>query len=162
MQIPETTKEQYLTGHAALNIPYPGVLTGDWHFVERYQGCFGREPGPFAIAGRDWPSTNNQLGDYGIIDAAEILKKFGAHDVPSVVYAASHYRAYVDLLIRMALKYGHCRPFPLDDYGFNENDAKEIEQLLTKASILLPEDTTRSLLTWFKQQSPSPQPKNNA
>ena len=156
MKIPETSVEHYLTGIPALNIPHPKTGPADWHFAECFRGCFGRKPGPFPIAGKDFISTNDRLGDYGISEVGDILRRYGAYDVPEKVYAASHHRAYVDILIHVASSFGHCNPFPYDDW-FTDEEALQILDLLTKAVPILPDDINRRVLSWYELQLPSRQ-----
>ena len=152
MRIPKTTKEHYLTGQAALNIPGEGT-TGDWHFPDYFRGYPGREPGPFPIAGVDTFPTTPVLGSYGVADVAKVLQSHGAKGVPSTVYAASHYRAYIDLLVHSTIKFGQCRAFPYADW-FGDDDAEKMQPFLIDASKLLPDDSGRELVSWFKSQLP--------
>ena len=181
MTIPETTREHYLTGKAALNIPHVSESTGGWHFISyflRDKDEGGRSS--LDVAGINYhPSTVEALGDIGVMDVAHILKWRGVRDIPDVVYAANHPRAYVDLLVHVAYEFTdgaperHKRlskkwnlqkplvaydypyiPFtPWDDFSFSDDAAQQvILPLLTKAVTVLSDKGAQKLISWFKQE----------
>ena len=102
----DTTPQEYLTLAPAFNLPFcEDGTSGGTHFFGVFQGQCGRQPGPFPIAGRDGVvSTYEALGDEGVRDRADIMRRCGAYNVPDVVYCASHARAYVDSVINSNIK----------------------------------------------------------
>ena len=94
--LPPTSAKNYITGRAALNIPYEDYTFADWHFTEVFLS--GR--GKFRVAGREAPDTSNFFGDYGIRECSAVLRRCGVaiHDGQEV-YAANHVRAILDMVI---------------------------------------------------------------
>ncbi len=93
--IPPTSVAHYLTGYTALNIPSPEG-TGDWHTETVFRGAFGHRPGPFHVAGRNYPGSTPWLGAEGVFDCRERLIEFGFPVPEGPVWAADHYRAIAD------------------------------------------------------------------
>lgn len=69
------SRENYITGKAAINFPYPGCTTGGCHFLS----YFDRETGvaKVSLAGIDYPNTTSFFGDKGILDVAEQMATRG-------------------------------------------------------------------------------------
>ncbi len=121
--LPETSKDHYLTGITALNIP-SDEGTGDWHFVSKFIDTPDFIPRK-TVAGIDTYSTNEILGETGIFDAYSVLIEAGVQPTTNQVYAADHYRATADLLFDSIKKgYDIERSIYLDDW-LPEPDEKE-------------------------------------
>ena len=149
----DTTPEEYLTASAALNIPKSEDKTlGDSRFDECFNGCYGREPGPFFVAGRDgFVSTNPALSDYGVRDRAAVLRDYGAYNVPAVLYAASHVRAYVDMAIDNSLQWGiDGLPNHRDYFSDRQGQELVLPILDRAASLMLPPDLRDAVIARFE------------
>jgi hypothetical protein len=97
--LPRTSPNHYLTGMTAMNIPTEEGGYGDWHFHEAFFGRNNLKPTMF-LAGKDksW-DTYFIFGDYGVYNCAHILQKYGLEISGNEnVYAADHFRAFLDLL----------------------------------------------------------------
>lgn len=95
------SRENYVTGKAALNFPYSGSTTGGWHFLS----YFDREAGvvKVSLAGIHYPDTTVFFGDAGVIDVTEQLAKRGWFVEGRRLFMADHYRATADMVMRWAL-----------------------------------------------------------
>jgi hypothetical protein len=93
---PTTSEQNYITGRAALNIPNEDFSFADWHFDEMFLSG-KRTP---RVAGIDTESTFDLLGNYGIRECGGVLRRCGVpQPADAKVYAASHYRAILDMVI---------------------------------------------------------------
>lgn len=91
----------------ALNIPMEDGHIADWHFT----GAFLHPSSRFHIAGENRLDTHDHLGDYGIRECSDVLRRFGAQVAPGQkVYAATYVRAILDLVLSSILN-GHFRKF---------------------------------------------------
>ena len=63
------SRENYITGKAAINFPYPGSITGGWHFLS----YFDRDSGvaKVSLTRIHYPDTTAYFGDLGIIDVTD-------------------------------------------------------------------------------------------
>jgi len=96
IQLPATSQQHYLTGQAALNVPYEDNTFADWHFDEVFLSGRGR----FRVAGQDFPDTSHLLGAYGIRECGGVLRRYGVKlGEGEKVYAANHVRAVLDLVV---------------------------------------------------------------
>lgn len=147
--IPFTTPTQYLTGVAALNIPYEDNTFADWHFCAVFligDGCF-------RVVGKDFPDTSHLLGTYGIRECAGVLRRYGRPVAEGEkVYAANHVRALLDMVIHSIEKGKMPHHVTVEDMLDDEASLKDFrEQLdLLKSRIRNPE--TLLLLTQWEQQ----------
>lgn len=130
------SKERYISGIHALNLPAPEDTSGDWHFSNVF---YHEEDGVTVnLAGKgEEIDTNFIFGNYGIYLCNDALKKRGlvANGVRS--YAANHFRAILDLLYR-EIKEGR---YPYYLFGASEDflDTEEEKRiLLEKTLIMLP------------------------
>lgn len=149
-----TTKQQYITSIAALNIPCPEG-TGDWHFSD----CFIQHDSfvpKQQIAGIDTLSTYDLLGDFGIFECSQILKKYGASPLPEgkKIYAANHYRAVVDMIFDL-VKNGEniTGAVILDDWFPEEQEKKTVYQLIDKLMPALSLEQWKVITEWKQQQA---------
>ena len=94
--LPVTSRDHYLTGQAALNIPMEDGRFADWHFSEVFLSGRGR----FQVAGENFPDTTHLLGFYGIRECSEVLRRHGLSLPASErVFAANPVRAALDLVL---------------------------------------------------------------
>jgi hypothetical protein len=93
--IPDTSETAYITGATALNIPTEEGDFSDWHFTE----TFLRGKAHLRIAGQDSADTSPILGNYGIRECSNLLRRYGV-DIPEEkkVYSADFVRALLDLV----------------------------------------------------------------
>jgi hypothetical protein len=93
---PITSRQHYLTGQAALNVPSADGHFADWHFSEVFLSGRGKLP----IAGQDLPDTSHLFGSYGVHDCTAVLRRYGlALGTQQKVFAANHVRAALDLVV---------------------------------------------------------------
>ena len=100
-KFPTTSEQNYITGRAALNVPNEDFSFADWHFDEMFLSG-RRSP---RVAGIDTESTFELLGNYGIRECGEVLRRCVA-SLPNdeKVYVASHIRAILDMVIFSIMK----------------------------------------------------------
>ncbi|WP_025857555.1 hypothetical protein [Pseudomonas sp. CHM02] len=100
------SREHYITGKAAINIPRPETTTGGWHFLS----YFDRESGvaKMSLAGIHYPDTMGFFGDEGIIDVTDRLAEFGWSLDGHRLFMADHYRATPDMIVKWALFVSFC------------------------------------------------------
>ncbi len=166
IRLPATTREHYLTGKAALNIPSPSG-SGDWHFCETF---VGQDPSIYPVAGVTTISTNDIFGDSGIYDSAPVFRARG-YSSSSPVYAADHFRAVADKIVTL-LKNGYplTSVINLDDWFAGEEEFSRIRDYLAKAKPHLTPAQQNTLSTWaeaagmrlekFSANLPSPTRRN--
>lgn len=147
--VPSTSERNYLTGRTALNIPTEEGDFADWHFTEAFLHPQSR----FHIAGKNFPDTYDYLGDYGIRECADILRRSGAPVVPGQkVYAASYIRAILDLVLTSILE-GHLpRHVAVNPLLDDEQDLQELDTRIAQLKQRIKDHTTLSLLDQWNQQ----------
>ena len=93
--LPDTSETAYITGATALNIPTEEGDFSDWHFTE----TFLREKSRLRIAGQNSADTTLILGNYGIRECGNLLRRYGMN-IPEgkKVYSADFVRALLDLV----------------------------------------------------------------
>ena len=96
--IPKTSKTQYITGSAALNIPDETGDAADWHFFEHFLNVNNLPT--IHVSGVNFMSTHQMLGDYGIYECSETLKRMGVPNISEPVFAANAVRAVIDIALR--------------------------------------------------------------
>lgn len=113
---PLTSRQHYITGISALNIPDPAG-TGDWHFGETFEGTTDREPRRLVVAGVDVGDSHAVFADQGVFDARARLEARGLTPPPGPVWAADHYRAIADMLLHaVAQQWDFEKLLNLDDW----------------------------------------------
>lgn len=154
-----TTKENYLTSFAALNLSTAEVNTGDWHFNGFFIGHNGRPPGPFCIAGKDLVSTNHLFAKNSVYDATKLVPTELVQE-NSIIYAADHYRAVGDMIYNSIIKgrvfdnaiiKGSEYKYTLDLVGWFAGEEDRV-QLLSYIDIICGEidsDKADELNIWF-------------
>ncbi|MEE4072645.1 hypothetical protein [Pseudomonas viridiflava] len=101
------SRENYITGKAAINFPHSESTTGGWHFLS----YFDRESGvaKVSLAGIHYPDTTAYFGDLGITDVTDRLADLGWSVEGQRLFMADHYRAAADMTVKWALSESrHC------------------------------------------------------
>jgi len=129
----------YVTGITALNIPWPDRLQADWHSLGLFNGH------AWCWSGEMLKSTEHLLGNQGLRDATEILRRY-VPDTPEGTFAAGHERAVFDLLHHFT-KIG--KPVPNIQYKDIDHalDADQIKRWIQ--AVDLPEEQKKTMLAWF-------------
>jgi len=148
--LPPTSRDHYLTGKAALNIPSKEG-TGDWHFQEIFRGGEGHKSGPFPIAGTDLLSTHHIFGRKGIVERSRKLREMGL-DIQRPLYVASHPRAMADM-IYSALKSGRAfeKSYTLSDWFPADRDRCEVLAFMERMKPYLTDFESRRLRAWIEK-----------
>lgn len=150
ISIPATTKQLYLGGMAALNLP-SDTGTGDWHMEQTFFRPRKTRSRSF-ISGKGCPTdTTALLGDEGIYDCTQILLKYGIHYESHPVYAANHARATADLVLDAVMRDRSPDFVMLDDWMPRDMDKQQVFALLEKASEHLPTKQRKQVLAWQKK-----------
>ena len=130
------SRENYITGKAAINFPHPGSTTGGWHFLS----YFDRESGEtkVSLAGIHYPDTTAYFGDLGIIDVTDELAKRGWSVEGRRLYMADHCRAAADMVVRWAMSESNLCSVEIDDWFPSRAERQRLLEIL---------DTARSQLS---------------
>jgi hypothetical protein len=148
--LPATSETAYLTGQAALNVPTDSGDFADWHFTEVFLSGRGR----FSIAGQNFIDTRSLLGNYGIRECSDALRKHGlVLGTSQKVYAANYVRAILDLVVSNILQ-GHIpHHITVSDTLDSEADNAELEKQIVALKHKMTDSNTLSLLEqWHYQQ----------
>ncbi len=147
--VSNTTKENYITGIAALNIP-SSEGTGDWHFFENFMIRVNIIPTQ-QVAGIDTLSTKKWLGDFGVFDCHEILLECGITTLnkSECIYAANHYRAIADMVYDN-VKHGYSikDTISLNDWLPEIHEKKKIYALVDRFHTGMTEEEWRKIEEW--------------
>lgn len=147
--LPATSKEHYLTGQAALNVPYEDNTFADWHFDEVFLSGHGR----FPVAGRDFPDTSNLLGQYGIRECAGVLRRYGLKlGKNEKVYAANHVRAVLDLVVSTLSKGQVPVHVTVSDILDSDESLRDFREQIHLLKERITDRVTLSLLAQWEQQ----------
>ncbi len=141
--IPSTSEHHYITGKAALNVPNPDRSFADWHFDEVFLS--GR--GKIRIAGKDTETTFPILGNYGIRECSDTLRRFGLA-VPDTekVYTANHVRAILDMVFSSIAKKKLPSHVVVDEFIDSENEYAELRAKIQELKTKLSDTTALALL----------------
>ena len=152
------SKTHYISGQKALNIDDFEHHTGDWHKFAAWGGD-EIEVKRFTLMGDgEEYNTNPYLGDSGIIDATNILRRMGIKQIAPTVWAANHERAAADMLICNALdgldiRQNHYLSLTikdLDDWFSTKEDKERVYALLEQALPKLPTHAQDAILAWLQ------------
>lgn len=150
-----TSQDHYITGLSALNIPCEEEGTGDWHFRNHY---FPNESGmpKQLLAGKDYLSTNEWLGNEGIYDCYPILKDWGVDVKPRKIFAANHYRAVVDMVFHHLKSGGNIKKtISLNDWLPEAPEKQSVYQLLDRLKPAFTREEWLMLDSWKRYTLPS-------
>ena len=101
--IPATSRQHYLGGMAALNLPSP-TGTGDWHMEQTFFRVREKCSRSFISGVGCLTDTTAILGDAGVYDCTAVLDELGITHESAVAYAANHARATSDLVLAAVLR----------------------------------------------------------
>jgi hypothetical protein len=148
--IPHTSEQHYITGKAALNVPNPDGSFADWHFDEVFLS--GR--GKIRIAGRDTVPTLPILGNYGIRECSDTLRRFGLA-VPDTekVYTANHVRAILDMVLASLAKKKLPAHVVAAEFIDSESELAELKSKVQELKTKITDPITLSLLQQWEQTS---------
>ena len=122
------SRENYITGKAAINFPHPGSTTGGWHFLS----YFDRQSSvaKVSLAGIHYPDTTDYFGDLGIRDMTDRLADLGWSVEGQCLFIADHYRAAADMIVKWALsKSIHCS-VEIDDWFPSRAERQRLLEIL--------------------------------
>lgn len=148
MNIPETTQEAYITGTSALNVPTEDGHFADWHFTETFL-----TPGTrFRVAGKNYPSTADVFGKFGIRECGEILRDYGVPLEPGkAVYVANYVRALLDLVYNLTREHKSPDFLKLDDF-LEEKDKAETLSMIDAIKAKIADTVQLNLLDQWEHQ----------
>jgi len=148
--IPHTSEQHYITGKAALNVPNPDGSFADWHFDEVFLS--GR--GKIRIAGKDTEPTVSMLGNYGIRECSDTLRRFGVA-IPETekVYTANHVRAILDMVLSSLAKKKLPAHVMADEFIDSESEIAELKSKVQELKTKISDQITLSLLQQWEQIS---------
>lgn len=145
---PTTSKENYLTGRAALNVPNEDGSFADWHFDEMFLS--GRRTP--RVAGIDTEQTFDLLGNYGIRECSGVLRRFGlAIPEQQKVYTATHIRALLDMVVFSLHKGKLPHHVSVHDLIDSDEDITEMKQRVQQLKTKISDQITLSLLQKWEQ-----------
>lgn len=156
MVIPDGLSEKrYITGMEALNLPAPEDTSGDWHFLNVWYRDRERDIDVVTLAGEgEEINTNPIYGSYGVYRCDEGLKQRGLEMEGASAWAASHFRAILDLLYGQIKKgrYPDWLQEASEDWLDTEEEKKT---LLEKAAMMLPHllpEEQALLIQWINRE----------
>ena len=148
------SRENYITGKAAINFPYSGSSTGGWHFLS----YFDRESGvaKVSLAGIHYPDTTDYLGDLGITDVTDRLADLGWSVEGQRLFMADHYRAAADMIVRWALSESNHCSVEIDDWFPSRAEKQRLLEILdTGRSKLREVGRWQKVEAWLRTQASS-------
>ncbi|SMS12674.1 hypothetical protein CFBP1590__5088 [Pseudomonas viridiflava] len=141
----------YITGKTAINFPYPGCITGGWHFLS----YFDRDSGvaKVSLAGIHYPNTDAFFGDTGITDVTEQPRKGGWPVEEKNLFMADHYRAAADMIVKWALSDSrHCNVEVAEWFPSPEARSRLLELLELGKPKLLELSRLQKVEAWLSSQ----------
>lgn len=134
LDLKRVTRENYITGKAAINFPLPGLTTGGWHFLSYWD----RDSGvcKVSLAGIHFPDTSVFFGDAGVLDVTQVLAERGWSSEREV-WMADHFRAAADLVVRWALSDSQHCSVEIDDWFPSNADRHRFLDLVVSAKTQL-------------------------
>lgn len=156
VEIPPTSRQRYISGLYALNLPAPEGTSGDWHDVF-YSAPSARRTRQIQLGGSDWVNTNHIYNDFGIYEGRETVLAKGL-ELPegmTEVWVANHFRATLDLIYRSLQKFDDV--FGLESATTDWLDTPEQQQYeLELAGMMLPhlsEERQVKLAAWIDAEA---------
>jgi hypothetical protein len=148
--IPPTTRETYLTGQVALNIPAPEGTCGDWHAL----ALFNRNTDLSRFRGGGagmFVNTNPLFGDTGIHECSTWFLDRN-HPVTGPVYAANHYRAIIDIIIDCWKNGITPASVSFNDYITEEHHQKQFWEMIANKKHLFPASLETAFKIWEESE----------
>lgn len=128
----------YISGQTALNIPGElGKFVG-WHLLEAFSGsptewqarCTWAGEIDRTRPGRHLPDTHPWLGEAGVWDCTEVLRRHGVEiDPDQRIHAAQPWRAVLDMVLAHATKGRVARHVRLSEWFDPTDDAEQLDTL---------------------------------
>ncbi|AYN11800.1 hypothetical protein [Pseudomonas putida] len=127
LDLKRVTRENYITGKAAINFPLPGLTTGGWYFLSYWD----REAGvcKVSLAGIHLPDTSAFFGDAGVLDVTEVLAERGWSSGREI-WMADHFRAAADMVVKWALSESQHCSVEIDDWFPSKADRQRFLDLV--------------------------------
>jgi hypothetical protein len=150
--IPATSRQHYLGGMAALNLPSPSG-TGDWHMEQTFFRLREKRSRSFISGAGCLTDTTPILGEVGIYDCTSILDDLGIPHKSDTAYAANHARATADLVLAAVLRGESPNFVVLDDWMPRDRDKQQVFELLAIAHGHLTAGQQDKVLQWKHQNS---------
>lgn len=145
--IPATSKQRYLGGMAALNLP-SATGTGDWHLQQTFFRPRRKRSRSFISGFGCQTDTTSLLGETGIYDCTKVLSELGIPYEGAIAYAANHARAIADLVLS-AVQRGESPDFVvLDDWMPRDSDKQQVFALLMQVLEYLPAEQQEKVFVW--------------
>jgi hypothetical protein len=148
--IPETTKQRYLGGMAALNLPSPAG-TGDWHMWQTFFRLREHRSLSFISGIGCATDTVALLGEIGVYDCTAILDDLGIPHESATAFAANHARATADLVLGSVLRGESPDYVTLDDWMPRDSDKQLVFDLLDMAMPRLTAEQQEKVLEWRRK-----------
>lgn len=149
--IPKLSDGCYLGGMAALNLPSPEG-TGDWHLEQTFFRPRDRLSRSFISGKGCCTDTTGIFGLEEIYDCTDILNSVGVLYEAAPVYAATHSRAIVDMVLDAVMRCESPDFVVLDDWMPFESSKKKVSSLLERAHKHLKSDELQALFLWEAKQ----------
>ncbi|ANF24897.1 hypothetical protein MT1_0358 [Pseudomonas sp. MT-1] len=151
--IPQTTRNRYLSGIAALNLP-SAAGTGDWHFLQTFFVQRSRRSTGFICGLGCEIDTTAFLGDVGVFECSKLLKSLDIEFVGDAAYSANHTRAVADLVIA-AIRIGrNVDHLCIDDWLPKMSDKERLIAMLQQAYSNMNEELRQALNVWVLSNLP--------
>ena len=116
----------------------------DWRFTE----TFLSERGKIRVAGVDTMPTTPMLGDYGIRECSDTLRRFGLAIPPTnSVYAGSHIRAILNMVLFSLEKNRFPSHVSVHDLIDSDVEISEIKNQIQQLKQKISDTTALALLT---------------
>lgn len=128
----------YLTAKTALNVPSKSGQFLDWHLLEAFSGipaewqarCTWMGEADTPGLGRHLSDTRPWLGEAGVWDCTEVLRRHGVEiDPDQRVHAAQPWRAVLDMVLAHATKGRVARHVRLSEWFDPTDDAEQLNTL---------------------------------
>lgn len=149
--IPKIPGGCYLGGMAALNLPSPDG-TGDWHLEQTFFRRRDRLSRSF-ISGRGCCTDTNWIfGLAEIYDCTDVLDSMGILYEAAPVYAASHGRAIVDMVLDAVIRCESAEFVVLDDWMPSYLSKMRVLELLKRARPYLKASELQAIHFWKSNQ----------
>lgn len=143
------SRENYITGKAAINFPWSKMLTGGWHTLAYWDTDRGLTK--VSLAGIHYPDTSEYFGETGILDATTELRRRG-WIVTREIYMADHFRATGDMVLKWTLGESRNCNVELADWFPDAKNHKKVVAMLRSTFDKLDVDRRNKISEWLELQ----------
>lgn len=127
LDLKRVSRENYITGKAAINFP-SDYDTGGCQWLSYWDHDTG--VAKVSLSGIHYPDTTRFFGDIGICDVTDQLAQRGWRLDGRTLFMADHYRAAADMIVRWAISESqHCN-VEIDEWFPAETDRQRLLDLL--------------------------------